>query len=362
MPDLIPVLIPQLNPNEREALLIDLRVQNGQKIQAGDALAVLETTKSTLELASDYAGYVLGLAFGRGDTVTAGEVLCYLGDTPDLPLPAAPQAPTKTAADKLPAGLRITQPALALARSLGVDMNQLPRNTLVTEAVVRKFSPAAVVLPETAFDANGLIIYGGGGHGKSLVDLVRLLDTYRVVGIVDDGLPAGAEVLGVPVLGGSAVLEELYARGLRLAVNAVGGIGNLAPRLKVFERLAQVGFGFPTLIHPTAMVEASAQLGAGVQVFAHAYIGSAAQVGFGCIVNTGAIVSHDCALADIVNISPGAMLAGSVRVGERTLIGMGVTVNLDVEVGAGARIGNGATVKSAVPAGGVVRAGSVWPE
>ena len=159
MPDLIPVLIPQLNPNEREALLIDLRVQNGQKIQAGDALAVLETTKSTLELASDYAGYVLGLAFGRGDTVTAGEVLCYLGDAPDLPLPAAPQAPTKTAADELPAGLRITQPALALARSLGIGMDQLPRNTLVTEAVVRKFSPAAVVLPETAFDANGLIIY-----------------------------------------------------------------------------------------------------------------------------------------------------------------------------------------------------------
>src|SRR3972149_3922743 len=107
MPDLIPVLIPQLNPNEREALLIDLRVQNGQKIQAGDALAVLETTKSTLELASDYAGYVLGLAFGRGDTVTAGEVLCYLGATPDQPLPAAPQAPRATAAGEMAAGLRI---------------------------------------------------------------------------------------------------------------------------------------------------------------------------------------------------------------------------------------------------------------
>jgi sugar O-acyltransferase (sialic acid O-acetyltransferase NeuD family) len=362
MSDLIPVLIPQLNPNELDALLVDLRVQNGQKIQAGDALAVLETTKSTLELASDHGGYILGLAFSRGDTVTAGQVLCYLGASPDLPLPAATKPPAETTADELPAGLRITQPALALARSLGVDWNQLPRNTLVTEAVVRRSRPAPAALPETAFDANALIIYGGGGHGKSLVDLVRLLDAYRTVGIVDDGLPAGAEVLGVPVLGGSGVLEELYARGLRLAVNAVGGIGNLTPRLKVFERLAQVGFGFPTLIHPSAIVEASASLDAGVQVFAHAYIGSAVRVGFGCIVNTGAIVSHDCVLADMVNISPGGILAGSVHVGERTLIGMGVTVNLDVEIGAGARIGNGATVKSMVPAGGVVRAGTIWPE
>ncbi len=361
MPDLIPVLIPQLNPNERESLLVDLRVQNGQNINAGDVLAVLETTKSTMELAADSSGYVLGLAFKQGDTVSAGQMLCYLGSSPDVPLPAAPQA-IETTADDLPARLRITQPALALARALSVDLNSLPLNTFVTETVVRGFAPAPVALPVLDIDEKSLIIYGGGGHGKSLVDLVRLQNAYRVIGIVDDGLPIGSSVLDVPVLGGGAVLPALRDRGVSLAVNAVGGIGNLAPRLKVFDNLSQAGFTFPTVIHPSAVVEASAEIAAGVQVFAQAYVGSAVRVGFGCIVNTGAILSHDCVLGEMVNISPGAILAGSVQVGARTLIGMGGTVNLEVNIGAGTRIGNGATVKADVPAGGVVRAGSIWPE
>ncbi len=79
------------------------------------------------------------------------------------------------------------------------------------------------------------------------------------------------------------------------------------------------------------------------------------------IINTGAIVSHDCVLGDYTNLSPGAILAGTVQVGSGVLIGMGATINLEARIGAGARIGNGATVKSDVPEMGVVRAGTVWP-
>jgi acetyltransferase-like isoleucine patch superfamily enzyme len=74
------------------------------------------------------------------------------------------------------------------------------------------------------------------------------------------------------------------------------------------------------------------------------------------------VISHDCEIGDYANISPGALLAGDVTIGERTLIGMGVTINLGVTIGAGVRIGNGATVKEDVPTGYIVRAGSIWPE
>jgi sugar O-acyltransferase (sialic acid O-acetyltransferase NeuD family) len=211
------------------------------------------------------------------------------------------------------------------------------------------------------YDASALVIYGGGGHGKSLIDLVRTADVYIPVCVVDDGLPSGGELLGVPILGGGEVLAGLYARGARCAVNAVGGIGNLTPRLKVFERLAHEGFNCPAVVHPAAVIEPSANLADGVQVFALAYVGSSARVGFGCIVNTGVILSHDVVMGAYSNVSPGAMLAGAVQVGERVLIGMGVTINLEVKIGSGARIGNGATVKADVPPGGVVHAGTIWP-
>jgi sugar O-acyltransferase (sialic acid O-acetyltransferase NeuD family) len=189
-----------------------------------------------------------------------------------------------------------------------------------------------------------------------------MLGPYPIAGIVDDGLPAGSHIMGVPVLGGSNILGRLIEQGVHLAANAVGGIGNITSRIKVFERLTEAGFSCPTLVHPTAFIEPGALLAEGVQVMPHAYVGSETQVGFGAIVNTGAIVSHDCKLGDYANLSPGAILAGEVTVGSATLVGMGVTVNLRVKIGNRARIGNGATIKQDVPENGIVRAGTVWPE
>jgi sugar O-acyltransferase (sialic acid O-acetyltransferase NeuD family) len=252
-----------------------------------------------------------------------------------------------------------------LAQQHSFDLGTFPSGALITEKMVRdvlaQAAAAEFTAPQSKFDPTALIIYGGGGHGKACLDLLRALGTYQVVGFLDDGLSADETIMGVPVLGGGEVLAELYARGVRLCVNAVGGIGNLVVRARVFQRIAEAGIACPAVVHPTAFVETSASLSPGVQVFPHAYVGSEARVGYGGIVNTGAIVSHDCDLGACVNISPGAILAGDVQVGSGALIGMGVTVNLRVRVGARARVGNGATVKTDVPDGGVVRAGTVWP-
>jgi acetyltransferase EpsM len=207
---------------------------------------------------------------------------------------------------------------------------------------------------------NELLLYGGGGHAKAVIDLSRSLG-YNLAGIVDDGIPAGTLILGVPVLGGAELLPELFARGIRLAANAVGGIGNVAVRLKVWEQLKAVGFKFPALIHPAAVIEPSAVIADGVQVLPLTYVGSASRIGFGSILNAHVVISHDCNLGEVVNLSPGAILAGGVTVEDHCQIGMGATVNVNLTIGRGARIGNGATVKADVPAGEVVRAGTIYP-
>lgn len=366
----LPVTIPLLNPNEPEARLISLEVSVGQRVSAGDPLCTLETTKSTAEVAAEAEGYVIGLRLSQGDLARAGEVLCYLAESPntqppDEPTGGEPGSETKALGEP-PAGLRITQPARVLAESHSVDLAELPTGELVTEGVVRAFlsergESADTEMPAN-FDPSALIVYGGGGHGKSLIDLIRVLGSYHLAGIVDDGIARGETIMGLPVLGGGEALAELADQGMRLAVNAIGGIGDLTVRVRIFDRLAQVGFACPTVIHPQAYVEPSASLEAGAQVFPHAYVGTEANIAFGVIVNTGAIVSHDCRVGANANISPGAMLAGAVRVGPEVLIGMGATINLGVTVGARARIGNGATVKADVPERGIVRAGTVWPE
>ena len=365
MPDLIPIHVPLLNANEPDALLVSLEVSEGEHLEAGQTVAVIETTKSTGEVQADSAGYLVGLRFTPGDTLHAGEVLAYIGDAPDAQDPTLPPwasedhaAASSTAS---PDGLRITTPARELALQHGLDLASLPQGPLVTRRMVaarlaQQSSPEPV--PE---GEKRLVIYGAGGHGRSLAALIRELGRYEIAGFVDDGCTPGDSIFGLPVLGGGRDLEALAQQGLRLAVNGVGGIGDLASRLSVYDLLRGAGFHCPPVVHPTACIENSARLSDGCQVFPLAYVGTEAALGFGCIINTGAIISHNVVLGAYANLSPGATLAGGVTIGERALIGMRATVNLNVQVGAGARVGNGATVKADVPEGGIVPAGTIWP-
>jgi UDP-3-O-[3-hydroxymyristoyl] glucosamine N-acyltransferase len=145
-----------------------------------------------------------------------------------------------------------------------------------------------------------------------------------------------------------------------LAANGASGLRDPHARVAVFEQLQAAGLRCPVLVHRSAVVEPSSELADGVQVLALAYIGSEARVGRGSIVNTAAVVSHRCELGVCVNVSPGALLAGQVVVGDGSVIGMGVTVNIGVRIGTGARIGNGARVHADVPDGSIVRAGVDW--
>lgn len=298
-------------PDEPAFWLATLHIQDGQMVQQNQAIARLEGKEVCLDLTSPQEGYVVGLHALPGQIVQSGQILCYIS--------------SQASALGMQPGPRIIMPGSAL------------------------------------FDPTALIIFGGGGQGKTIIDLVRAIGTYRIVGIIDDGLPQGSDVMGVVVLGGTQVLEEWHQRGIRLAVNAVGGIGNALLRAHIFDLLAKAGFTCPALVHPTAVIERSAMLEPGVQVLAHAYVGSACRVGFGTLLNVGAIVSHDCILGKVVNLSPGATLAGNVRVEDYAQIGMRATVNVQITVGEGALLGNGCTVKSHVPAGTRVRAGTIWP-
>jgi sugar O-acyltransferase (sialic acid O-acetyltransferase NeuD family) len=222
----------------------------------------------------------------------------------------------------------------------------------VTEAFVVELPPS---------DKPYILIYGAGGHAKSVMEMVLQNNTYAIAGILDDDTRlAGKKVLGIPVMGPRILLPALTSKGVKLAANGVGGIIDINVRVRIFELLERAGFSFPVLVHPRATVEPSAKVSEGAQVFANAYIGAEAVLQPRCMVNTNAVVSHDCEIGMYTHIAPGTLLAGHVHVGERTLIGMGVTTTIGVHIGSGARIGNGAIVLADVPDKMVIQAGRYW--
>jgi sugar O-acyltransferase (sialic acid O-acetyltransferase NeuD family) len=356
------ILVPLLNANEPEARLVGIHVKDGQPVEKGALLFTLETTKAAADVESAEAGFVRILA-AEGDTLAVGDALALITDSADEPLDRPRPGETAAAAGVPPSDLRITKPARELAGRLAVDLSVLPTDRLVTEAVVRQFAGAPAgggsATNRAAMTAE-MIIYGGGGHAKTVLEMAQAIGAFRIAGIVDDNIAAGTQILGVPVLGGREKLAGLLERGVSLAANGVGGIIDINVRVRLFELLEELGFGLPILLHPRATVERSAQVGDGTQVFANAYIGSSALLRPKCMVNTGAIVSHDCEIGSYTHIAPGALLAGHVRVGERTLVGMGVTTAIGIKVGDGVRIGNGAILYADVPDRTIIPAGKVW--
>ncbi len=259
--------------------------------------------------------------------------------------------------------MRITKPALALAESLGVDLKSLPLDRLITEVGRQGNCPdgRSETLSLPASEKPFILIFGAGGHAKSIMEMILQLDEFAIAGILDDNEKLrGSQVLGIPVLGTRSRLSELVDLGVNLAANGVGGILDINIRIRIFELLEGAGFTFPMLVHPRATIEPSAQVEAGVQVFANAYVGSEARLHSKCMINTNAVVSHDCEIGAYTHIAPGALLAGHVHVGDRSLIGMGVTTSIGVKVGSGVRVGNGAILLADVPDRTIIQAGRFW--
>ena len=352
------ILVPLLNANEPEAQLIEIHAKEGQVVEKGAILFSIETTKAASDIQAPESGFVR-LLVKEGDTLEVGDRLAVITETSNEPIEIKKVLQPNTPAVKL----RITEPARRLAESFGMDLTKLPGDRLVTEEVVRQNAMGTekkdLVISPT--EKPTLLIFGGGGHAKAIMDMVKQIGEYAIAGIVDDDKRLiGKKILGIPVLGTRTLLPALVAQGVNLAANGVGGIIDIGARERIFELLEQAGFSFPTLIHPRATIEPSAKAGEGVQVFANAYIGSDAVLHAKCMVNTNAVVSHDCEIGSYSHIAPGALLAGHVHVGERTLIGMGVTTTIGVKIGSGVRIGNAAIVLADVPDKMIIQAGRFW--
>ncbi len=191
---------------------------------------------------------------------------------------------------------------------------------------------------------------GAGGHAKVVIEILRLVGDFELVGLLDpERALHGTLVEGVPVIGDDDQLVALYDEGIRHAFIGLGSAGDLAPRRRLYEKVRSLGFEVVRAIHPGAVVATSAQLGQGPTVMAAAVINPAVRLGDNVIVNTGAIVEHDCVLEDHVHVATGAHLAGTVHVGQGSHIGLGASVRQGIRIGRESVVGAGSVVVDDVP-------------
>lgn len=195
-----------------------------------------------------------------------------------------------------------------------------------------------------------LLIVGAGGHCKSVLDAMAHSARGHIT-LSDLPLRRGFCVMGIPITASDDDWEHIYNAGCRNAFIAVGSVGDPSKRIRIHQRLRQIGFLLPVIVDPTAVVSESAALAPGVFVGKKAVINAQASIGECAIINTAAIIEHDCVLGEFVHVAPGACLAGNVEVGRKTHIGIGAVVIEGIKIGAEAVLGAGAVAVENIPAG-----------
>lgn len=189
-----------------------------------------------------------------------------------------------------------------------------------------------------------IIIIGGGGHAKVVMDIILKSSKYHVVGYTapKDHIPVMRS--GIKYLGDDSILPILLKQGVTLAALAIGSVGENRLRAKLYERIHKFGFSFPPLVHPSAIMATDVLISEASIIGPGAVINPDVEIGVNVIVNSAVVIEHDCFIGKHVHISPGAVICGGVRVGDLAHVGAGAVIIQGLSIGEGAVIGAGAVV------------------
>lgn len=183
-----------------------------------------------------------------------------------------------------------------------------------------------------------LVLVGGGGHCKSVIDVAESAG-YAIKGILDIPDLLGVKILNYRVIG----IDEDFYKYVQDCdfVVTLGFIKDPSHRIGLHDKILDAGGSLATIVAPTARISKYAEIGPGTVVLHNATINADTNIGMGCIINTGAIIEHDVVIGDYCHISTGAIVNGGCHVGDASFIGSqsvlrnGISVEPRCVVGAG---------------------------
>ncbi|MEP3274903.1 MAG: NeuD/PglB/VioB family sugar acetyltransferase [Stappiaceae bacterium] len=354
------ILAPRLNANEDELLVTEILTSVGTDVKVGDILFIVETTKASFDVESTADGTVNSIEVEQGKMVDVGAVLARIDVAGAAVGGDSAQLQTSTSVSE---NVKTTTKAKMRAQELNVDLAAVtPVDGRIGVAEVE--AAAAIAGNRNTGDGNSAgeelstqraVVFGGGGHAATIADLI-FANGWDVIGAVDAKMAKGTKVAsGLEVIGSDTDLEEIYASGVHNAFIGVGGADSSETRKKIYDRLQEIGFVLPHLVHPSAHIGVDVKIGPATYVLPNAMVGPRCRIGANVVVNSSVTVAHDCKIEDHAHLAPGAILAGMVRVGAMSVVGMGSTVLFNCKIGRNCLIHNLSSVVSNIPDGKIVK-------
>ncbi len=201
-----------------------------------------------------------------------------------------------------------------------------------------------------------LLIVGCGGLGLEVLSIAkdcskRIVQPegrgenveLEVVGFYDDGEPRKGDA--DRVYGGNL---QYFNNFEAVPENAffVVAVGDPGARHKLFEKCISAGLKPVTLIHSSAVVDRTAEIGQGSILCPNSFVGPFATIGHNSIINNYSSVAHDAKIGDSCVLHPYATLSGFASVGPYSLLATRATVLVSTNMGAFSKLSAGSVLNT----------------
>lgn len=181
-----------------------------------------------------------------------------------------------------------------------------------------------------------LIIYGCGGHARSIINTIIENGGRPGILIVDDNAKLNEKIMGV-----SVVRDYILQKDNKYIV----AVGNNEERKGIYDKLKYWPDGeCISIVSHLSYIGKETDIGRGTFIASYAYVGPQVKIGSGTIINTGSIVEHETVVGNYSHIAPHATVCGRVRLGSNVFCGAGSTVIDHISICDNVMIGAGAVV------------------
>ena len=87
-----------------------------------------------------------------------------------------------------------------------------------------------------------IVLVGAGGHCKVIIDIIKSVGEYDIIGVTDTTFRGQKLVLDIPIIGDDSILKKLYNDGVKNAFVCIGALQNIKLRDKIYNKLKDIGF------------------------------------------------------------------------------------------------------------------------
>lgn len=192
-----------------------------------------------------------------------------------------------------------------------------------------------------------IVLVGGGGHCRSVIDVIEAQGKFEVAGLVEKDTDSCRAIGCYESIGCDDDLPVLTGK-FKYFLVTLGQINIGTRREKLFKYLKSFGVKLPIIVSPHAYVSRNVNIAEGTVIMHGAVINTGAKVGRNCIVNTGAIIEHETKVGDHTHVSTGSIINGQCNTGNNVFVGSKAIISNNIQIPDKTIIGAGCVIVKSI--------------